>query len=130
MCACSSQDEVLRITSPDGKVDAILFEDNCGTPCSFVYEVRIARNGSKLGDTVASLEAATRNNTAWGVNLKWSDSQNLSVEYFQSRRAELKKSTVNLAGDTIQVGLHAGVYDSQAPSGGMLYNLRGRSYEK
>jgi hypothetical protein len=104
-CACSSHDEVLRITSPDGKVDAIVFEDNCGAPCSFMYEVRLARKGSNHGDTVAWLDAATRNNSAGGLNLKWSDSQNLSVEYLQARQADVQKSTVNLAGDTIRVGL-------------------------
>lgn len=94
-----------------------------------MYEVRLARKGSRFGQNVAFLDAATRSDNAWGVNLKWSDSHNLFVEYFQARHADLQKSTVNLAGNTIRVGLHPEIYDSQAPSGGMLYNLRGRPHD-
>lgn len=130
MCSCSWHDEVLRVTSPDGKVDALLFEDGCGAPCSFVYEVRLARKGSRFGQSVAWLDAATRNDNAWGVNLKWSDSQNLSVEYLKAAKADLQKQTVDVAGDRIKIGLHPGVLDPQAPAGGMLYNLRGRPYDR
>jgi hypothetical protein len=128
MSACSSRDEVLRVTSPDGKVDAILFEEDCGAPCSFLYEVRLARKGSRSGERVTLLDAATRNDNAWGVNLRWLDADNLSVEYFRANHTDLQQKTVDIAGDRIRVSLHAGVYDPQAPSGGMLYNLRGRPY--
>jgi hypothetical protein len=30
MSGCLSRDEVLRVTSPDGRVDAIAFETDCG----------------------------------------------------------------------------------------------------
>lgn len=39
LCGCMSSEEVVRVTSPDGRVDAILVETNCGAPCSFGYEV-------------------------------------------------------------------------------------------
>jgi hypothetical protein len=126
MAGCSSRDEVLRATSPDGKVDALLFETDCGAPCSFGYEVRLATKGSHHGEEVASLMGATRNDKAWGVNLKWLGAEDLSVEYFRAEDARLLRQTVGIAGHDIKISLHGGVNDPLAPAGGMLYNLQGR----
>lgn len=37
--------EVARVTSPDGVVDAVMQETNCGAPCSSVYYVSIVQRG-------------------------------------------------------------------------------------
>jgi hypothetical protein len=126
VCGCSSRDEVLRLTSPDGRVDALLFEKDCGAPCSFGYEVRLATKGSRHGEEVASLVGASRNDNAWGVNLKWSGADELSVEYLRAEDARLLKQTVGIAGHNVKVSLRGGIKDPLAPAGGMLYNLQGR----
>jgi len=126
MCGCLTRDEVSRVTSPDGRVDALLFETNCGAPCSFGYEVELVAKGSRRGERVASLTGATRNGEAWGVNLKWLGPDKLSVEYLQAEDARLLKQTAAVAGRSIAVSLRSGVNDPTAPGGGMLYNLEGR----
>jgi hypothetical protein len=126
MCGCTSSDEVLRITSPDGRVDAIVFETNCGAPCSFVYEIWLAPRGARHGVEVAFVDAAVRNEKAWGVNLKWLGTDRLAVEYFRADHSQLMKPSIEVAGDRIEVFLHDGVQDPRAPAGGMEYNLHKR----
>ena len=41
-------DEVSRVSSPDGKVDAVLVETNGGATTSFGYRVFIATPGEKV----------------------------------------------------------------------------------
>jgi|HubBroStandDraft_1064217.scaffolds.fasta_scaffold21221_2 hypothetical protein len=123
LCGCSSRNEVLRITSPDGKVDAIAFETDCGAVCSFGYEIWLAPKGSHRGEQVAWLDAAIRNEQACGVNLKWLDADKLSVEYLRANDSNLLKQTVDVAGHSVRVSLQGGIKDPQAPAGGMLYNL-------
>jgi|SRR5450631_710452 hypothetical protein len=40
-----SFEEISRVTSPDGAVDAVMIQDNCGAPCSFGYSVFIVPKG-------------------------------------------------------------------------------------
>jgi hypothetical protein len=121
-CPFVSRDEVLRVTSPNGRVDAIVFETDCGAPCSFGYEIRIAPKGSRDGEEVAALDAALRNEHAWGVNLKWVDTDSVSVEYLRADYSTLLKQAVDVGGRKIRVSLNKGVEDQGAPSGGMLFN--------
>ena len=124
MCGCVSRDEVSRVTSPDGRVDAILFETDCGATCSFGYEIRLAPKGTRNGEEVATLDGAVRSEQAWGVNLKWLNADNLSVEYLRANHSTLLEQAVDIAGHTVKVSMHSGVNDLQAPAGGMQYNRR------
>jgi hypothetical protein len=124
MSGCSSRDEVVRVTSPGGSVDALVFETDCGTLCSFGYEIRLAPKGGRNGEEVAYLDGAIRNEDAWGVNLKWLDANKLSIEYLRADYSVLQKQAVNVGGHTVIVSLHVGVNDPRAPGGGMRYNLR------
>jgi hypothetical protein len=120
---CGSIDEVARVTSPDGRVDAVLTESDCGAPCSLGYEVRLELKGHHDVVKVASLDGATRNENAWGVNLKWVDDDNLSIEYLRANFAYLLKQTVDIGGHTVKLSLRGGVKDPRAPAGAMWYNL-------
>jgi hypothetical protein len=104
-------------------MDAIVYETNCGAPCSFGYEVWLAPKGGRNWYEVASLDGAVRNKDAWGVNLIWLDADNLSVEYLRADDSTLLRQTVEIEGDKIKVSLRGGVDDPRAPAGGMLYNL-------
>ena len=127
LCACgvSSRDEVLRVTSPDGQIDAIIFETNCGATCPFGYEVRLASKGTRSGEEAALLEGACRNEKASGVNVRWLNANVLAVEYLRAKHLRFHK-LVQIEGRTVEVSVHAGVSDPQAPAGGMLYNLSRR----
>ena len=122
-CGLVSRNEVARVASPDGHVEAVLIETNGGTTTSFGYEIYVVENGRPPRDRVAWLYGAARNPQAYGANLKWTSENDLVIEYREAREEILKRTTVSLAGRTIKVALRSGVNDSTAPAGGMLYNL-------
>jgi hypothetical protein len=120
--------EVARTTSPSGKVDAVLVESSGGATTSFGYTVFVVPAGKStwLYNKVAWLYAA-RTEQAYGVNLRWAGPANLTLEYLTAKEADLLRSNVWVAGEQVRIGLRSGVADPKAPSGGMLYNLEGRS---
>ena len=124
--ACGSRDEVTRIASPTGRLDAVLVETNGGATTSFGYLVYVVPHGQRPArrDEVASLYGAYRNRHAYGANLKWAAPTTLTIEYLRTQDLELRKPTLVVDGHTIEITLHSGVTDSSAPSGGMLYNLQ------
>lgn len=123
-----SRDEVARATSPSGHIDAVLVETNGGATTSFGYKVLLVPMGSKFNDgvEVASLYGATRNESAYGANLKWDGALKLVVEYFKAKSEPSSKNMATVAGEQVEVSLRGGVKDPNAPAGGMLYNLEQR----
>ena len=122
-----SKDEVARVISPSGKVDAVLFETNGGATTSFGYEVYIVERGAQPSGTPAVLlYGAVRNQHAYGANLSWSSSDSLAVEYLSAKSAKVNTHTQSVGTQAIHVALREGATDDAAPPGGMLYNLRGR----
>lgn len=125
-CAHVSRDEVARSLSPDGRLEAFLIETNGGATTSFGYEIRLGQKGDRRGTRVAWLYGATRNEEAYGVNLRWTSEKELSIEYFQAKEAVLEMGRLQVSGREVQINLHEGVRDPSASPGGMLYNLQGR----
>ena len=125
-----SWDEVARAPAPSTAVDAVLIETNGGATTSFGYIVYVVPRGqpAERNDTqsVARLYGAWRSASAYGVSLIWQDSTHLSLDYLRVRDAELQDSVVTVDGHVISVSLRAGITDSTAPSGGMLWNRQGR----
>jgi hypothetical protein len=121
-----SRDEVARVVSSSGRLDAVLVETNGGATTSFGYLVYVVPHGAKpsKGREVAWLYGAGRNEHAYGANLKWEGVSALVVEYREAREVEVRRKTSVLGADTIAVVLRSGVTDSAAPAGGMLYNLQ------
>jgi hypothetical protein len=126
-----SRDEVARVTSPDGTVDAVLVEVNGGATTSFGYQVFLVPRGGKRSDPseVADLYEATRNAHAYGADLRWRSANELVVEYLAAKSTRLRKPTIEVESKSIGVILANGVLNENAPAGGMLYNLRGRPYD-
>ena len=132
-CFLVSEDEVARETSPSGDIDAVLTETNGGATTSFGYLVYLVPHGASASHDsgrVALVDGGTRNDQAWGVNLKWLSPDQLAVEYLSARYADLPESSVHIIGRDISIQLIGGVNDPQAPPGGMLYNLGGRSHDR
>ena len=123
-----TNDEVARAPSPDGRVDAVIFESNGGATTLFGYQVELReRSFWRRSEDVAYLYGATRNESAWGVNVRWLNDREVRVEYLDAKKVWLNKPNIRLAGREITVVLQAGVEDRTAPAGGMLDNLeRGR----
>jgi hypothetical protein len=113
--------------SPSGNVEAVLFETNGGATTSFGYEVFVVERGAKpSGSPAVSLYGAVRNQHAYGANLKWLSPGSLAVEYLRARLVKVNMQAQSVGTQTIQFTLRDGVTDNAAPSGSMLYNLRGR----
>lgn len=77
---CNSR-EILRLSSPDNLVDAVLVESDCGATTSLSYKVYLvpAQKSIKgctpifISDKVESLE------------IKWTNIKNLSIKYSRAR---------------------------------------------
>ena len=63
-CGLASRDEVARVGSPDGRVEAVLIETNGGATTSFVYEVHVVPKGWPASNEVAWLYGAGRSEHA------------------------------------------------------------------
>lgn len=122
-----SKDEVARVTSPLGDIDAVLVETSGGATVSFGYEVSLVPRGVKGPGTLSAfLYGATRNDRAYGANLRWGSESNLQVEFAHAKRATLDKPIVTVVGRKVQVELREGITDAIAPAGSMFRNLPGK----
>lgn len=127
-CGDLGFDEVARETSPNEKVDAVLIETNGGATTSFGYRVFIVPKGEKIEKAiedwkVATFYSAVRNESAFGVNLKWYSENELVIEYLSAKNEQILKPEIIIENVNISVKLKNGIKDSKAPAGGMLYNL-------
>jgi hypothetical protein len=127
-CDLVSRDEVARVPSPDGGLEAIVIEINGGATTSFVYEVRVVATGESGGTRVAWLDAAVRSDQAYGINVRWPSAAVLCLEYFEAQTATLDAQRLRVGDREVEIRLLDGVLDPTAPPGGMRYNLRGRPY--
>ncbi len=121
--------EVARVQSPSGRVDAIIIEANTGPKASSSYDVFLVPSGQEHGGGIhiASLYAARRSQTAYGVNLKWNGVEELTIEYLEASAAEILQEPARIEGEQVQVKLRGGIEDTTAAPGGMLDNVRKKS---
>ena len=121
--------EVARVQSPSGRVDAIIIEANTGPKASSSYDVFLVPSGQdhSSGIHIASLYAARRSQSAYGVNLKWNGAEELAIEYLEANAAEVLQELARIEGEQVQVKLRAGIEDATAAPGGMLENTRKKS---
>jgi hypothetical protein len=121
----ASHDEVARVRSPDGKIDAVLVESNGGATTSLWYDVHVVEAGAsyRSESSVAHLYGAGRNESAFGVNLVWLNSAQVEVQFLSAQTSSVSPMPIRLAGVEVSVSLRPGIVDAKAPPGGMLYNL-------
>ncbi len=72
-----SEKELLRITSPDGKVDAVLVKGDCGATTSYSYDIFIVPRGESTKKTKAVFKADHVKNES----LQWLAPKILEVKY-------------------------------------------------
>ncbi|MEI2453826.1 hypothetical protein [Lysobacter firmicutimachus] len=113
--------EVARVASPDARADAVLTEANPGATASFVYRIRVVAHGAdwRAAPALAELHGATRNASAYGVDLRWQGADTLYADYLKARLVIAHKPTAAIAGRTVAVRLRAGVANPAAAAGGM-----------
>ena len=130
--ACARHDEVARVTSPDGAMEAVLVESNGGATTSFWYDVYIVETGSPYSKaySAASLYGATRNENAYGVNLTWNGDSALAIEFREAEQSKVSQPLSRVGKRQVSVSLSPGVTDPTAPPGGMLYNRQVRPHDR
>ena len=103
----------------------MLVEVNAGATDTFRYGVFVLPQGERaVNGPVLSVVGATRNQQAYGANLRWQGPTQLRVEYLQAR-GQFHLDRVAIHRDGARLALHAaGLADPAAPPGGMAYNLR------
>ncbi len=124
-----SNDEVARFADPSKRTDAVICEWNGGVTENFAYEVHIVEHFAPVQcgkDFAVILYAATRNENAYGVNLRWVANNSVHVEYLEAKWIKVRAPIAVLNHSRIKLVLKEGVADLSAPHGGMLYNLRGK----
>lgn len=75
------QSELLRVTSPDNRVDAILMRMNCGATTDYSYKVYIV---PKTASTEKSNPVFVADKLD-GELIEWSSPKHLLIEYRQAR---------------------------------------------
>ena len=120
LVGCTTRNQVARVASPDGLLDALVFESDCGAICDVVDEVWVVPRGSRHGKEVASFNDAVRSEHAWGKNVKWDSGHRLVFEYFSAAQAKLLMQKTVIAGQDVQVSLRDGISDPLARAGEML----------
>lgn len=99
---CNSE-EIARVTSPDGKVDALMTRRNCGTGPSpnpsYSYSVYIVPKGDALPRVEDPFETAKvfYANMAEGLEIRWMESRHLRIEYADARILDFRNFWVSLA---------------------------------
>ncbi|MEF8731479.1 MAG: hypothetical protein V5B40_06080 [Candidatus Accumulibacter meliphilus] len=124
-----NREEVLRVASPVENIDTVLVETNGGATTSFGYEVYLVAKGENIEGKprVAFVYGATRNENAYGVNLKWRTPNLLSVEYYRDKGIASEVNTPLVIGNMpVEVVIQTGVLDTDAAPGGMGFNQRRR----
>ncbi len=124
LSTCVSRDVVARAKSPDGSLEAVLSETNGGATTDFAYDVELRPTGALgnwRGARVASLEAASRSDCAWGVDMKWLGTKRLRVSFATSKGGWVTPK-VGLDGREVTVEIEPHVNNPAAPCGGMAYN--------
>lgn len=120
-------EEVARVPSPNGRMEAIVTESNGGATTSFSYNVYVASAGSprpQWGGPVVKLYGAFRNEGSYGVNLKWSGDGKLTVECLEARGIKMKSPVSRVGDQTVLTNVQTGVLDTHAPPGYMARHRR------
>ncbi len=74
-------EEVYRVTSPDGIVDAVMIRKNAGATVPFVYEVHVVPKGEKTKEDLEKFVA----DHVTDLEIGWQKPQLLRISYGQAR---------------------------------------------
>ncbi|MEJ7932936.1 hypothetical protein WG907_01530 [Sphingobium sp. AN558] len=118
--------DVMKAQSPDGALVATVTEINGGATTDFAYEINIARRWPIYWDhAVAGLYGAVRSDCAYGVNIRWADSNNLHITYKDATFVDIDR-IAHFWGRDVRIVATGGINDTSAPCGGMEYGQQGK----
>ena len=120
-------EEFARVSSPNGRMEAIVTESNAGATTSFSYNVYVTSAGSprsQWGGPVVKLYGAIRNEGSYGVNPKWLGDGKLTVECLRAEGIKIRSPVSRVGDQTVLTNVQTGVLDTNAPPGYMARNRR------
>lgn len=112
LAGCSPiKEEVERVPSPDGAVDAVVIRVNAGATVSFYYDVYLVPAGSRVaGREVADFYGLySTDGWAEGVRPVWVEEGALQLVFEKARQGNLRQRSVEVAGRRIQLECNGSV---------------------
>jgi hypothetical protein len=106
LAGCSPvKEEVERVPSPDGALDAVVIRVNAGATVSFYYDVYVVPAGSKAGGREVADFYGLYSTDGWaeGVRPVWVDDGALQLRFDKARQGNLRQRSVEVAGRRIEV---------------------------
>ena len=104
-CAMCGNDEIRRSQSPDGTLEAVVFQRDCGATTGFSTQVSIVTTQSTLpnsgGNTwIADCDHGAAPSAPWGgppIRIKWTGSRELMIEYDHRTRVFSSPPSVDVS---------------------------------
>jgi hypothetical protein len=123
--SCGSESyEVARVASPEGDVDAVVFEQSGGATVALPLYVELQSRHRVLpgGDLVATIFGPAGKNHPCGVSPRWKTKDFLVIDYEDADWVRLDESSIEVAGHRISVTLQSGVTTPWDPGACRRYN--------
>ena len=119
-------DEVTRLRSPSGALEAVVIEGETSVLNPFTYDVYVtpAGRGVRAGEQVAWLSSASRSKQSLGVNVRWTAPDTLAISYLSASWEEPVRDSVRVASQRVMVTVQAHVDDPTAAPGCMACGRR------
>lgn len=106
----STTEELGRVPSPTGEVEAVVTRSNGGATTAFAYAVHVVPRGAPLqdGERVARLYGPSKADHVGGVNVRWLAANRLAVDYLRATGVKFDEREISLLGTQYQIELRAG----------------------
>ena len=102
------QEELARVPSPSGLLEAVVVETDGGATTPFNHLVYVVERGAQAqANPVVVLRSAIRYADQRGVDVQWSAADQLRVEYQQARSITVNAPTVTIVPHTVYIALRA-----------------------
>jgi hypothetical protein len=108
------REQVQRLTSPDGTVDAVIENINCGVPCGLDYALSVVRKGAPPAKD--SLQQVFLGDDVLNLRVRWKEPHLLEVGYDRAMILDFRNVTYPLAQPGNLDSYHYGVEIQLSPS--------------
>ena len=103
-CNLCGNTQVSRLGSPDGQLEAVIFERSCGATTGFTTQISIVRKASSLPSGAGNTFIADSNHGAaarasWGgppADVKWLANRSLMISIHPATRISVQHTAVSI----------------------------------
>jgi hypothetical protein len=90
---CGNQ-ELRRRTSPDSKLDVVVFQRDCGATTGYSTQVTIVPSGAKLPNEIGNVLVLDNNP---GIDVQWTSAERLTVAIPDTAKSSRKTDQVSVS---------------------------------